>query len=172
MKDFSLDQKFRAIFIPGNSFCYLAPMEDHRSCLRAIHHHLERQGRLVIEERNYTPDWLMTEFQNRGVARTWKASVNSLTGKYTMFRSMIFHIDFATQTIYGRAFIDEIQEDGTLKRYVSGAERFHRSHYFNRFELQLLIEEAGFAVKHLWGDHRRNPLGPRSYNMIFVAEKA
>ena len=43
------------------------------------------------------------------------------------------------------------------------------SFYFNRFELQLLIERAGLEVLDLWGSHDRRPLSLSSYNMIFVA---
>ena len=38
--------------------------------------------------------------------------------------------------------------------------------------LQLLIEQAGFTIRNLWGGTDRQPLGPRSFNMIFVAQKS
>ena len=83
------------------------------------------------------------------------------------------HIDFITQTIYGRQFIDEIQDDGTVRRYyVPTSDGTRRIHYFNCFELQLLLEQAGFTVKNLWGDHERQPLVSQSINMIFVAQKS
>ena len=40
-----------------------------------------------------------------------------------------------------------------------------------RFQLQLLVEQAGSVVRDLWGGHKGQPLGARTYNMIFVAEK-
>jgi ubiquinone/menaquinone biosynthesis C-methylase UbiE len=176
MKDFDCfvprnDEKFNGIFIPSNSFGYLLTLDEQKSCLQASHAHLKPQGLMVIEERNYTPEVLMGMLQRRAAIMVQMARVNPLTGKYTTYNSMTTHIDFITQTIYGRQFIDEIQDDGTVKRYVPADSGTRRMHYFNRFELQLLIEQAGFIVRNLWGSHDKQPLGPRSFNMIFVAQK-
>ena len=34
-----------------------------------------------------------------------------------------------------------------------------------------LVEQAGFTIRDLWGGHDGEPLGPRSYCMIFTAVK-
>lgn len=171
MKDFRLDEKFNGIFIPSNSFGYLTTLADQKSCLQAIYAHLKPQGFTVIEERNYTPEVLMGMLQRRAAVTVHRAAVNPMTGKYTTYNWITHHIDFITQTIFGRRFIDEIQDDGTVKRYVP-AGGAHRTHYFNRSELQLLIEQAGFTVRDVWGGSDRQPLGSRSFNMIFVAQKS
>jgi len=177
MKDFKLDNSFSLIFIPSNSFAYLTKLEDQKSCLRAICAHLRAQGLMVIEERQYAPDVLARMYEQRGTVKEWASGVNPATGRHTSFNSFLRHIDFVTQTIYERTWIDEVQDDGTVRRYVrpGGSSRStHYSwdvrHYFNRFELQLLIEQAGFTISDLWGGPDRSPLGPRSYNMIFVAQ--
>jgi len=171
MKDFKLDERFNGIFIPSNSFGYLITLDEQKSCLQASHAHLKPQGLMVIEERNYTPEVLTGMLQRRAAVMVQMARVNPLTGKYTTYNSMTTHIDFITQTIYGRQFIDEIQDDGTVKRYVPAGDGARRTHYFNRFELQLLFEQAGFTIRELWGGSTRHPLEPRSYNMIFVAQR-
>lgn len=170
MKDFRLDQEFDAAFLPTNSFGHLTALSDQRSCLKAIHSHLREGGLLVIEERHYPPPMLMGMWQNRLAVKAQTAKVNPCTGKYTTFHWSTVHIDFVSQTILSRCFIDEIQPDGTVRRYLRGDGRA-RSHYFGHFELQLLIEQAGFDITDLWGTQGRQPLGSRSYNMIFVAHK-
>ena len=170
MKDFQLDERFDAVFLTSNSFGYLTSLDDQRSCLEAIHEHLRPEGMLVIEERNYPPPALMSMWQNRLVTRAQTAKVNPATGKHTTCNWVTAHIDFVTQTIRSRSFIDEVQEDGTVKRFVRG-DGTARNHYFNRFELQLLIERACFVVGPLWGSHDKEPLAPGSYSMIFAARK-
>ena len=170
MKDFKLEGSFDAVFLTSNSFGYLTDLDDQRSCLRAVHDHLRCDGTLVVEERHYPPPVLMRTWQARLVPTVQMSRVNPATGKYTSFNWVTTHIDFASQTIRSRSHIDEIQEDGTLRRYASDNTMTQR-HYFHRFELQLLIEQAGFEVTALWGGHGRQGLDPQSYNMIFTARK-
>lgn len=171
MKTFKLDERFGGVFLPSNSFGYLTTLDDRRRCLQAIHDHLRPGGLLVLEERNYTPEVLMGMLQRRGAITMQRAGVNPATGRFTTHHSTTLMADFVSQTLYGRGFIDEIQDDGTVKRYMRAEGGAHRTHYFSRFELQVLIEEAGFTVSDLWGGHDRGPLGSRSYNMIFLAHK-
>ena len=170
MKDFKLGRTFDGIFLTNNSYGYLTAPLDRRSCMQAIHDHLRPGGLMAIKERNYTPEVLMRTLQGQLNVRMQMGRANPATGKYTMHNWMTVHIDSVTQTITSRSFIDEIQSDGTVKRYVRG-DGISRNHYYNRFELQLLIEQAGFAVRDVWGGYVRQPLGPRSYSMIFAAQK-
>ncbi len=172
MKDFRLDGTFSGIFIPSNSFGYLTALAQQKSCLQAIHDHLKPEGLMVIEERNYTPEILVGMLHRRAAMTVHRAGVNPMTGKYTTYNWVTHHIDFITQTIYGRRFVDEIQDDGTVKRYVPADGGVHRTHYFNRFELQLLMEQVGFTVRDPWGGPDRQPLGSRSFNMVYVAQKS
>jgi len=171
MRAFALDERFGGVFLPSNSFGYLTASDDRRSCLQAIYDHLRPGGLLVLEERNYTPEVLMGMLQRRGAITMQRAGINPATGTFTTFHSATLVVDFIAQTLYGRRFIDEIQDDGTVKRYTGADGGAYRMHYFSRFELQLLIEGAGFTVGDLWGGHDRGPLGPRSYSMIFLAHK-
>lgn len=170
MKDFKLNDMFDGVFIPNNSFGCLTALADQKTCLQTIHEHLDPQGLMVIEERNYTPKILMEMLQRRAAITVHRAAINPATGKYTTYNSITHNIDFVTQTIYSRQFIDEIQDDGTVKRYIRTDGGVSRAHYFNQFELRLLIEQAGFVVKALYGD-AKEILTAESYSMIFVAEK-
>lgn len=170
MKRFDLGARFAFIFVAANTFAWLAEREDHESCLRSIYDHLQAGALAVIEERFYPPGALMSLWERRLIPRSQTSKVNPATGQHTTYTSVIAHIDFVTQTILGRSYIEEVQEDGTVKRYFRG-DGTSRHHYFNRFELQLLIERAGLVVRDVWGSHDRRPLGPHSYNMIFITKK-
>lgn len=169
MKDFKLNDSFDGVFLANNSFGYLTGLSHHRSCLEAIHRHLKPHALMVIEERNYTPEVLVGMQQKQRAPLIQMARVNPATDKFTTFQSVTNHMDFATQTIFGRRFIEEIQDDGTVKRYVPPEGGLFRSHYFTRFELQLLIEQAGFAIRDVFGGYGREPLGAGSRSLIFVA---
>ena len=172
MKDFIVNKQFGAILIPTNSFGYLYKLEDQRACLAQIRQHLLPRGKLVIEERFYALEALQQMKNRLGVERTWAGRINPQTGNYTMFIDCIHWIDSAQQTIYRSTFVDEVQEDGTLKRHVPSKTYFgNTQHYFSKTELQLLVENCGFHVQEIWGDKAKRPFGSRSNNIIILAEK-
>ena len=172
MKDFIVNRQFGAVIIPTNSFGYLVKLEDQQACLKRVREHLLRKGILVIEERFCSPEALARMGARRGVERTWESRVNPETGRYTMFKTCIRRIDSANQTIYCSTFVDELQEDGSVKRYVPTTTYFgNRSHYFGKTELQLLVESCGFKVKDIWGDRSKRPFVGQSKSIIVIAEK-
>ena len=172
MKDFTINKRFNAALIPSNSFGYLFKLDDQRACLKRIAEHLQPGGILVIEERYFSPEGVTRMVNLRWVERTWTSRINPQTGKYTMFRDCIQWIDPASQTIVSSVFVDEVQEDGTIKRYVPTTTYFgHRKHYFNPIELRLLVESCGFQVTEFWGDPSKGKFTSQSRSMILVAEK-
>ena len=172
MKEFDLGRTFRGIFIPANSWGYLTKTADHRSCLQSVLRHLDDGGVVVVEENYYSPEYLARMAQRRSIPTIQMARVNPATGRFTTFHWMTTHIDFALQVIHSRRFIEEVQEDGTVRRCMPSGGGAVQKHFFNRFELQLLLEQAGFQVKHSWGGYDRRPIGAQSRIMIFVAQKA
>jgi SAM-dependent methyltransferase len=173
MKEFNLKRQFGAIIIPTKSFGYLFRLEDRQACLTRVHEHLPQKGLLVIEESHYSPERLAEVNSRRGVEKTWEGRVNPETGKYTMFKTCIHRIDSASQTIYCSTFVDEVQQDGSVRRYVPTNTYFgNRKHYFGKTELGLLAERCGFNVKDIWGDYSKRPFMSECKSIILVAEKA
>jgi ubiquinone/menaquinone biosynthesis C-methylase UbiE len=172
MKDFTVSKHFGAVIIPTNSFGYLVKLEDQRTCLKRVYEHLLPDGILVIEERHYSPETLTQMIGLRGVESTWEGRVNPQTGRYTMFKDCIRGVDTANQTIYRSTFVDEVQEDGSMKRHVPTGEYFgNRKHYFGKTELQMLVEGCGFKVKSIWGDRFKRPFASRCNSIIVMATK-
>lgn len=172
MKNFAASKQFGAIIISTNSFGYLYKLEDQRECLERVRKHLLPHGKLIIEEQYYPLEVLQRMKNLLGIEKTLDGRENPQTGKYTMFKDCIRWIDSAQQIIYRNTFVDEVQEDGTLKRYVPPMTYFgNRQHYFSKVELQLLVENCGFNVKEIWGDRAKRPVGSRSTSIIIMAEK-
>lgn len=171
MRDFDLDQQFGAAFIPSNSFGYLTELDDQKSCLQAVFRHLKPGGTVVIQERNYGPEELTRLLQKRAVPTVQMARVNPLTGRFTTFTWVTNHVDFATQTIVSTRFIDEVQDDGAVKRFVPKDGKPLRRRYFTRLELQLLLEQAGLELKQILGGPGRDAFTSRSHSLIVVARK-
>jgi len=172
MKSFSTGRQYGLVFIPTCSFGYLSSFEDQVSCLRHAHDHLQPGGLLVIEERYYSPEEIVHMFNLKGVERTWAGRVNPETGRYTMYKDCTQWVDFAGQTIFRSSFVDEVQEDGSIRRYVNSGGYFgNREHYFTPVELRLLVEKCGFQVADVWGDVSKQPVSSRSKRIIVRAEK-
>jgi ubiquinone/menaquinone biosynthesis C-methylase UbiE len=172
MKDFTMNKLFCAAIIPSNSFGYLFKLDDQRTCLKRIYEHLIPEGILVIEERYLSLEVLTRMVNLRFVERTWESRINPQTGKYTMFKDCVLGIDPVSQTIFSSVFVEEVQEDGIIKRYVPTSTYFgHRKHYFNPIEIRLLVESCGFLVKEIWGDRSKQKLTQQSNNIIVVAKK-
>ncbi len=49
MSDFSLDQKFRFIYVPSGSFQYLTTRKEQLGCLRSVKAHLHSEGSFVFD---------------------------------------------------------------------------------------------------------------------------
>jgi len=57
MSRFDLNQQFGLVVIADNSFRELQSRRQLRQCLRSIRHHLRQDGRLLITERRFRPEW-------------------------------------------------------------------------------------------------------------------
>jgi SAM-dependent methyltransferase len=172
IKDFTINKRFNAAIVPSNSFGYLFKLDDQRACLKRVFDHLLPAGVLVIEERYFAPERLAQMANLRWIERTWDSRTNPQTGKYTMFKDCIRWIDNPSQTIYRATFIDEVQEEGSIKRYVPSVGYFgDKYHYFTKTELQLFVESCGFKVKEIWGDLSKQKFTSQSNSVIIVAEK-
>jgi hypothetical protein len=63
-------------------------------------------------------------------------------------------------------FYDQHQQGGPVNRTVITTHIY----LFERAEMELLLEQAGFAVKDVYGDHDLGSFTLESQRMIFIAE--
>jgi hypothetical protein len=63
-------------------------------------------------------------------------------------------------------FYDQHTQGGTIQRTIITTQLY----LFERSEMELLLEQAGFGIKDVYGDFELNPYQHESPRMIFVTE--
>lgn len=160
MRTFDLGKKFAQVFVPFRAFLHLDTIDDQLAALRNLHRHLRAKGRLILDV--FAPSYrLMSNDQAQA----------SLPAQYPPDGRIITVSDHVTyahrdQRLDVERHIDTVYPDGTLKRAV---ERFHLRYIF-RYEMELLLRQAGFHADAVYGDFERRPYDYHSGEMIFVAQ--
>ena len=165
MCNFDLSQKnFDFAFIPINTFMHCQTLSEQRVTLKNIYHHLNVGGMLVIDLFHPNPAALL-EADGRLILENQE--LDDLTDHMIQwFVTRHLYLDQQLQEV--TFILDEIKGDGTILR-----DTFSFSlRYLHRFEMTLLLQEAGFQVERILGDYELSPFCAESPRMIFVAKKS
>ena len=162
MRQLALDQRFPLALIALDSFGLLCRRADQHAGLVRTWEHLVAGGLLVIDVANGNVrggdprDELL--LQHSGVDPTSGRLVTKWAARST---------DLAAQLDHFTYLYDELQEGGEVKRQT-----IHLGlRYFGRFELELLLERAGFAVEAVYGSYDLSSFTSDSERLIAVAVK-
>jgi SAM-dependent methyltransferase len=159
----SFDQySFRLVIIAVNSFLHLENRDAQLTTLRQIRRTIDRDGLLIIDVFNPSPQALMKMEDRYAFDATWELNTD-LTVQRFSHRT----IDSAEQMITTRLFYDLISSDGTLKRRTTT----YRMRYVHRFEFELLLLEAGFELEGIYGSYSLDPFDHESEQLIAVAHR-
>ena len=163
MRTVELPQRFRLAFIAFNSFLHLTSLHDQLQALRAWHQALVPGGLLVIDVDNPNPQQLAdidgrVELQNQ-----W---FDPGTGA-TVLKQVTRTLDAGRQVQHVLFIYDEVFPDGELKRTLAPFD----ARYLHRFEGELLLDKAGFALEQVYGSYDLDPFTSESDRMIFVARR-
>jgi SAM-dependent methyltransferase len=164
MRHFELpDRTFALALLPLNTFMHCHTPAEQQATLRAIHHHLRAGGQLVIDL--FYPDPVMLAEVD---GRLYFEAENSdeRTG-HTVQWYWRHEIDLAGQMRHLTYILDLIDPDGNVRRVSLP----FSLRYIYRFEMELLLEAAGFTVETLYGSYDMAPFDSHSPRMIFVARK-
>ena len=158
-----LRQRFRLAFIAFNSFMHLTTPADQFQALQAWQAALVPGGLLVIDVDNPNPQQLAgidgrVELQNKWFDPSTGATVLKQVTRTLDAGEQIQHVVF----IY-----DEVFPDGQLKRTLAPFD----ARYLHRFEGELLLDKAGFALEQVYGSYDLDPFTSESDRMIFVARR-
>ena len=164
MRDLSgFDQhEFRLVFIAINSFLHLADRVDQLQTLGEIRRVIHRDGLLVIDVFNPTPDALSRMDDRYAFDAEWSLDKEAVVQRYSHRQ-----LDSAAQTISTRLFYDRIQSDGSVARRTTS----YQMRYVHRFELELLLITGGFELEGVYGSYALDPLEHDSENLIVVAHR-
>lgn len=162
--DATLDnEQFDLIFIAINSFQHLRSQADQLACLQSIRKHVAPAGRFIIDVFN-------PEDKDSFAA---DGRMEYIGPMFNVLNNSNVHIFVSTQASPSEQkrihhyFYDETFEDGTVKRTVG----IFRLRYLYRFELQLLLERAGFSIEDLYGDYDFEEYGEGSPKLLYVCRR-
>lgn len=161
MRKLQLGQKYRLAIIALGSFGHITTRKDQQSTLAAIRAHLSPGATLILDISNgdarYMED-LGGQVLHQG---TWPTE----DGYYcTHFVSPATSSD--RHLLELTHFYERHQQGGPVERTVITT----RLYLFERTELELLLEKAGFVIKDVYGDYDLGPFNLASPRMICVAE--
>jgi SAM-dependent methyltransferase len=154
-----LTERFGLAIVALDSFGLLIQQEDQLRALATLRRHLTDDGLLALDLAN-------------GNLRGGEAEEEtvlqrscSLEGRGELAKWVRRRTDHAEQLDELLYLYDEARPDGTLSR-VSAELQLR---YFGRFELELLLDRAGFFVEALFGNYDLTPFGSHSERLIAIA---
>jgi cyclopropane fatty-acyl-phospholipid synthase-like methyltransferase len=156
-----LNEKFRLAFIALGSFAHITTRKAQQQTLAAVRAHLSTGATFIVDISNadarYMED-LSGQLLHQG---TWKDE-NGLYNTHFVSPASATEQHMLELT----HFYDQHSQGGNVQRTVVTTHLY----LFERSEMELLLEQAGFSIKDVYGDHGLGPYSLESPRMIFVAE--
>jgi SAM-dependent methyltransferase len=163
MRELNLGTQFNLAFIAVNSFLHLLSTDDQLAALARIRHHLSPGGLLLLDL--FNPD-LARLLDMKGHVTLEQSFTDPGTGHHLM-RFLTDRVDLGQQQIQSIFIIDEMDGEGQVRRVVFPFE----IHYLFRYELELLLREAGFELEAIYGSYELDEYTGDSAKMITVARR-
>ncbi|HWC30271.1 MAG TPA: methyltransferase domain-containing protein [Dehalococcoidia bacterium] len=163
MTDFDLVERFGLVVVAANTFQHLLTTSEQRACLERAARHLVPGGVFAMSIRSPAsvswedagaPAPIMLDWTRRDPA----------TGDI-MMKMVAAQPDPASMTRRLTYIYDRIAPDGGLRRVLFETDL----RYSTEAEIELLLQEAGLRVTHVYGDYDLAPVGPGTEQLIFVA---
>jgi SAM-dependent methyltransferase len=157
------NEQFDFVFCAVNSFQHLLEQADQLACLQSVRKHLAPVGIFVLD--CYNP-----EQKDNYPADGRLELVDTLPNPERGSIVHIFQSATANPTQQQRHynfFYDETLPDGTFRRATTS----FTLRYSYRYELQLLLEKAGFSITDFYGSYDFDEFGDGSDKLIYVCRK-
>ncbi len=156
-----LGQKFRLAFIALGSFAHIITRTQQQQALTAVRAHLTPGGTFIVDISNADARYLENLGGQMLHQGTWTREDGSyLTHFLSPATSAERHLLELTH------FYDQYCQGGTVQRTLVTTHLY----LFERAEMELLLEQAGFRVKDIYGDYDLGPYHLESPRMICIAE--
>jgi SAM-dependent methyltransferase len=148
--DFSLETRFRLVYVPFNTFFALRDQDEQLACFRAVARHLDGDGTFLIEA--FVPD--LTRFvrgQNVSATRVGVDEVQLDVSEHDALEQRVnsHHV---------------ILRDGRVELYPV------RLRYAFCSELDLMARLAGLRLRDRWADWDRTPFTETSGKHVTIYE--
>jgi len=166
MRRFALGQAFKLATTPFRPFQHLTTVDDQMSCLKCIHRHLVKGGRLILDIFNPSLEALIRD--NVGQERGDEPEFTTPDGRRVVRRDKIMSRDCFNQINYVELIYYVTHPDGREERLVHA----FPMRYLFRFEAEHLLARCGFEVEQVYADYDKSPYGSKyPGELIFVAKK-
>lgn len=161
MRRFDLGRKFGLVFVAADTFQHLQTTAEQRECVACVVRHLEPSGIFALSIRSPATvswdeagvpaplllDWTKTDPETGDLVMKF---ISAEADPARMVRKMTY-------------FYDRLR-DGAVHRSVFTTEL----RYSTQAEIELLLQQQGLRVTHVYGDYDLSPVG-QGDDLIFVA---
>ena len=165
-----LGQTFHLAFCALGSFAHLTTRKAHRQALTSIRAHMAPHGTFILDISNEDVRYmerLSGQMLHQG---TWKRGDVEDAGdaeEGTLLTHFVSPASSASRHLLELThFYDVHTQGGPVQRTTSTT----RLYLFERGEIELLLEEADFTIKEVFGDYSMSSFTLESPRMIFIAE--
>jgi ubiquinone/menaquinone biosynthesis C-methylase UbiE len=156
-----LGRTFRMAFIALGSFAHLTARKQQQQALAAIRAHLSTGATFILDLSNADARYMESMSGQVLHQGTWKRDDGTLLTHFVSpASSQTQHLLELTH------FYDQHRQGGAVQRTVVTTQFY----LFERAETELLLEQAGFVNKEVYGDYELSPYQLESPRMIFIAE--
>jgi SAM-dependent methyltransferase len=161
LRDFALDGRFAMATLAINTFMHFLTVADQVRALTNARRHLQPGGLLVIDLPRVDRSLLLEAGEHFSVS---EVLTDPGTGR-PILKLAAATLDLATQTQHLTLAYDETDEGGAVRRTTASFD----VHIFFRYEVELLLDKAGFDLEALYGSYALDPYGGEGERMIYVA---
>ena len=163
MQDFELSgERFALVFSAFRAFQHLDDIDDQLACLRCVRRHLRPGGTIAFDVFNPRLERLAVDEEPWREELTFEHEGDPVTRFLRVVRDRPRQV----QTI---TFRYERRRAGAL---LSSEEVEFTMRWFHRYELEHLMERAGFVDVRIFGDFDQSPVAPGSPAFVVVARTA
>jgi SAM-dependent methyltransferase len=169
-RTFDLRERFRLIFMTGNSFQAFVTNDEQAAVLRRAHAHLDDDGLFAFETRNPLPPNLKTR---DGFFLTLETIAEEVR-RPSYINADGHEVRVTTTQVYDH--VAQVLHVTSAKRWHDGGREYTRvtrtalRYTFPR-ELAALLHYNGFDILRQYGDWNEEPLGAASPSIISVCRK-
>mgnify|MGYP005839677191 CR=1 FL=1 len=160
-RDFAIAQRYTMSFIALNGFMHFLTLEDQLRALRNVHKHLLPGGLFILDLPHISPSSLVSSDERVTIYDEYR---DPDTGLF-VHKWVTASVDQARQLQRMRFLYDQIQPDGAVKRTIVT----FTLRYFFRYEVELLLDKAGFEIEELYGSYELDSYEDPCERMLFVA---
>ena len=161
MRALQLDKKFHLAFIALGSFGHVVTRGAQQQALGAIRAHLTASGTFILDISNEDARYMESMGGQMLHQGTWQLDDGSMVTHFiSPASSSTMHLLDLTH------FYDVHKQGEAVLRTITQTQLY----LFERNEAELLLEQAGFAVKDVYGNYDLSQYEHDSPRMIFVAE--